>query len=134
MKNFEVSLEENVAERIEEAAERLGLSPEDFLRLSAEEKLAPLPYEQVRAQVSHGGHALVRLSFGTLPPPEHEVMWMRLLDIYRQQLAKHTCLFDNGEEMLGELDAGKRACPQSFGQLRKRLVMQFGHGRTGGKA
>ena len=45
MKNFEVSLEENVAERIEEAAERLGLSPEAFLRLSAEEKLARLDAE-----------------------------------------------------------------------------------------
>jgi 2-phosphoglycolate phosphatase len=73
-------------------------------QLRAEEKLAPLPFEQVRAQVSHGGHALVRLSFGTLPPAEHEVMWMRLLNIYRKQLAKHTALFDNGEEMLGEIE------------------------------
>jgi N-acetyl-D-muramate 6-phosphate phosphatase len=73
-------------------------------QLRAEEKLAPLPFEQVRCQVSHGGHALVRLSFGILPPAEHEVMWKRLLNIYRLQLATHTCLFDNGEEMLGELE------------------------------
>ena len=73
-------------------------------QLRAEEKLPPLPYEQVRCQVSHGGHALVRLSFGTLPPPEHEVMWMRLLNIYRQQLTKHTTLFEGGEEMLGEIE------------------------------
>ncbi len=52
-------------------------------QLRAEEKLAPLPYEQVRCQVSHGGHALVRLWFGELPPTEHEVMRMRLLNIYR---------------------------------------------------
>ena len=45
MKNFEVSLEENVAERLEQAAERLGLSPEAFLRLSAEEKLMRLDAE-----------------------------------------------------------------------------------------
>jgi antitoxin FitA len=45
MKNFEVSLEDNVAGRLEEAAERLGLSPEAFLRLSAEEKLARLDAE-----------------------------------------------------------------------------------------
>ena len=68
--------------------------------LRAEENLAPLPYEKVRCQVSHGGHALVRLSFGTLPPTEHEAMRMRLLDIYRKQLAKHTCLFEGGDEML----------------------------------
>ena len=45
MKNFELSIEENVAERIEQAAERLGLSPEAFLRLSAEEKIARLEAE-----------------------------------------------------------------------------------------
>ena len=73
-------------------------------RLRAEENLAPIPYETVRCQVSHGGHALVRLGFGTLPPDEHEVMRMRLLNIYRQQLARHTRLFSGGEEMLLELE------------------------------
>ena len=34
--------------------------------LRAEERLAALPYEKVRCQVSHGAHALVRLSFGEL--------------------------------------------------------------------
>jgi phosphoglycolate phosphatase len=72
--------------------------------LRAQETLPPLPYEKVRCQVSHGGHALVRLSFGTLPPAEHEAMWMRLLKLYRAQLARHTCLFEGGEEMLGELE------------------------------
>jgi phosphoglycolate phosphatase len=73
-------------------------------QLRAEEKLEPLPFETVRAQVSHGGHALVRLGFGALPPDEHEAMRMRLLNIYRQRLAKHTRLFEGGEEMLGELE------------------------------
>ena len=73
-------------------------------KLRAEEHLAPLAYEKVRCQVSHGAHALVRLSFGTLPPAEHEVMRTRLLDIYRKQLAKHTCLFEGGDEMLRDLE------------------------------
>lgn len=72
--------------------------------LRAEENLPPLLHEKVRCQVSHGGHALVRLSFGTLPPDEHEAMWMRLLTLYRGQLARHTCLFEGGDEMLGELE------------------------------
>jgi N-acetyl-D-muramate 6-phosphate phosphatase len=72
--------------------------------LRAEEKLEPLPYERVRCQVSHGGNALVRLSFGELSPTEHEVMRQRLLDIYRKQLAKHTRLFEGGDEMLRELE------------------------------
>ena len=72
--------------------------------LRAEEGLAALPYEKVRCQVSHGAHALVRLSFGELSTTEHELMRQRLLDIYRKQLAAHTCLFEGGEEMLADLE------------------------------
>jgi phosphoglycolate phosphatase len=72
--------------------------------LRAEEKLGALSYEAVRCQVSHGGHALVRLGFGELPAEEHEAMRTRLLNIYRKQLAKHTCLFEGGGEMLTELE------------------------------
>jgi len=72
--------------------------------LRAEERREALSFETVRCQVSHGGNALVRLGFGELPPDEHEVMRMRLLNIYRQQLAKHTCLFEGGDEMLTELE------------------------------
>jgi 2-phosphoglycolate phosphatase len=72
--------------------------------LRAEENLAPLPYEQVRCQVSHGGHALVRLGFGKLDPDAHEAMRMRLLTIYRRQLAKHTRLFEGGDEMLRDIE------------------------------
>jgi 2-phosphoglycolate phosphatase len=72
--------------------------------LRAQEGLAALSNETVRCQVSHGGHALVRLGFGVLPPEEHEVMRMRLLSIYRRQLAKHTQLFEGGDEMLTEIE------------------------------
>ena len=81
---------------------------QDFMealnRLRAEEQLAPLSYEAVRCQVSHGANALVRLSFGELPAAEHEAMRTRLLDIYRKQLAKHTCLFEGGDELLAALE------------------------------
>jgi phosphoglycolate phosphatase len=72
--------------------------------LRAQEGLGALSNEAVRCQVSHGGHALVRLGFGTLPPEEHEAMRMRLLAIYRRQLAKHTQLFEGGDEMLTEIE------------------------------
>src|SRR5215831_10966882 len=77
--------------------------------LRAEERLEPLPFEKIRCQVSHGGHALVRLGFGTLEPDAHEAMRMRLLTIYRRQLSKHTRLFEGGDEMLIELGLDKRA-------------------------
>jgi phosphoglycolate phosphatase len=73
-------------------------------RLRAEENLAPLLYEQVRCQVSHGANALVKLSFGELQAAEHERMRQRLLDIYRKELAAHTCLFEGGDEMLSDLE------------------------------
>lgn len=73
-------------------------------RLRAEEGLEALSNEAVRCQVSHGGHALVRLGFGVLPSDEHEAMRTRLLDIYRRQLAKHTQLFEGGDEMLTGLE------------------------------
>jgi 2-phosphoglycolate phosphatase len=72
--------------------------------LRAEENLAPLPYEKVRCQVSHGANALVKLSFGELSATEHELMRQRLLDIYRKQLARHTVLFEGGDEMLRDLE------------------------------
>jgi len=42
MKTLEVNLPEPTVDRLEEAANRLGLSAEDLLRLSVEEKLARL--------------------------------------------------------------------------------------------
>jgi phosphoglycolate phosphatase len=72
--------------------------------LRAEEGLLALSNEIVRCQVSHGGHALVRLGFGTLAAEAHEAMRMRLLNIYRRQLARHTQLFEGGGEMLTELE------------------------------
>ena len=72
--------------------------------LRAEERLEPLAFEIVRAQVSHGGHALVRLGFGKLEAAAHETMRMRLLNIYRQRLARHTRLFEGGDEMLDAIE------------------------------
>jgi 2-phosphoglycolate phosphatase len=77
---------------------------ESLNELRAEEKLAPLSFETVRAQVSHGGHALVRLGFGTLDADAHEAMRMRLLSIYRERLARHTRLFEGGDELLDALE------------------------------
>jgi antitoxin FitA len=42
MKTIEVSLPEPTAQRLEDAAERLGVTAEDLLRISVEEKLSRL--------------------------------------------------------------------------------------------
>jgi hypothetical protein len=42
MKTIEINLQEPTASRVEEAARRLGIAPEELLRISVEEKLARL--------------------------------------------------------------------------------------------
>ncbi|HEX3232536.1 MAG TPA: CopG family transcriptional regulator [Pyrinomonadaceae bacterium] len=42
MKTVEVELPEATASRLEDAAQKMGVSAEDFLRISVEEKLARL--------------------------------------------------------------------------------------------
>ena len=42
MTKVEISLSEQTASRLEEAAQKLGVTPEEFLRISLEEKLARL--------------------------------------------------------------------------------------------
>jgi hypothetical protein len=52
MKTLEVNLPEPTASRLEDAADRLGMSPEDLLRISLEEKLARLD-DSFRNAVEH---------------------------------------------------------------------------------
>lgn len=42
MKSLEVQIEEPTVDRLEAAAEKLGITPEELLRVSVEEKLASL--------------------------------------------------------------------------------------------
>ena len=50
MKSLEVQIEEPTVDRLEAAAEKLGITPEELLRLSVEEKLERLD-ESFRAAV-----------------------------------------------------------------------------------
>ena len=49
MKTLELHLPQHTADRLEEAAERVGVSPEELLLISLEEKLAQLDAEFRRA-------------------------------------------------------------------------------------
>jgi phosphoglycolate phosphatase len=64
-------------------------------RLRQLEGLAPLPYADIRPHVSHGSKALTRLGF-ELPPEsaEFEALRLRLLDLYREDVASRSRLFD----------------------------------------
>ncbi|MDO9371078.1 MAG: phosphoglycolate phosphatase [Gammaproteobacteria bacterium] len=70
-----------------------------------EQGRAPLPFETIRPVVSHGGTALIRLGFEIEPgTAAFETLRLRLLDIYRDHLARHTRLFPGIEELLGAIE------------------------------
>ena len=70
-----------------------------------EQGLAPLPFEQIRPVVSHGGIALIELGFGVSPgDKQFDELRQRLLQIYRDNIAVETRLFDGMAELLATLE------------------------------
>ena len=75
-------------------------------KVRAEEGLAPLPYETIRAEVSHGSVALTRLAFDMEQDhPEFERLRKRLLDIYVDNLCVETRLFPGMDKVLEQIEA-----------------------------
>ncbi|HKJ07815.1 MAG TPA: phosphoglycolate phosphatase [Gammaproteobacteria bacterium] len=64
-----------------------------------------LGFEDIRPVVSHGGIGLIRLGFGLEPehPPFAELR-QRLLELYRENLARNTRLFPGMDAVLDELE------------------------------
>jgi phosphoglycolate phosphatase len=73
--------------------------------LRAEAGLAPLPYEQLRAQVSHGSGAVLRAAFPGLDAARLEPMQDRYLALYRAQLSVATRPFAGFDVVLPALEA-----------------------------
>jgi phosphoglycolate phosphatase len=70
-----------------------------------EQGRTPLPFEQIRPVVSHGGIALIQLGFGLdRSDPGFEPLRQRLLAIYRDNLAVKTRLFAGMEKLLDEIE------------------------------
>lgn len=70
-----------------------------------EQNRMPLPFEAIRPVVSHGATALIRLGFQIEPnDATFEPLRLRLLDIYRKHLTRHTRLFPGIEELLGAIE------------------------------
>lgn len=74
-------------------------------RLLIEEQLDPLPFETIRDVVSNGGNAMVSLGFGTdAGTDRHQKLYLRLLDLYAQDLTSHTAPFPGINALLATLD------------------------------
>lgn len=70
-----------------------------------EQGLEAMPFEQIRPVVSHGGIALIRLGFQLEPQhPDFEALRERLLQIYVDNIATQTTLFDGMETVLAQLE------------------------------
>jgi len=72
--------------------------------LRQEESLPPLDYAPVRAQVSHGSLAVVRLGFPGAEAGEFERLRQRFLAIYATRLARETRLFPGFDVVLDALE------------------------------
>jgi 2-phosphoglycolate phosphatase len=65
-----------------------------------------LPFEAIRPVVSHGGIALIELGFGLEPAdPDFDRLRRRLLEIYRENLARRTRPFPGMSELLERIEA-----------------------------
>ena len=65
----------------------------------------PLPFETIRAVVSHGGAALIRLGFAITPDsPDFDAKRQQLLDYYERNLCRRTRLFDGMDEVLATIE------------------------------
>jgi len=70
-----------------------------------EQGRAPLPFETIRPEVSHGGIALIRLGFHIEPEhPDFDPLRQRLLKIYRDNIARETRLFPGMANLLNHIE------------------------------
>jgi phosphoglycolate phosphatase len=73
--------------------------------LLREQSRDELPFALLRAQVSHGSAAVLRLGFADVDEARFAALQSRLLSIYSQRIAECTLPFDGFEVTLGALDA-----------------------------
>ncbi|WP_438767331.1 HAD-IA family hydrolase [Kushneria sp. TE3] len=77
--------------------------------LRKEHGLSPLPLDDIRREVSHGGSALVTLALGLeKQAPGHDKARALLLDYYGKNVAAESCLFEGFEKVLDVYRKTKR--------------------------
>lgn len=70
-----------------------------------ENRRQPLPYEHIRPVVSHGGMALIKLGFRiNSSDPAFSKLRQRLLDVYRENISRHTRPFPGISELLEAIE------------------------------
>lgn len=103
--------------------------------LLQEQGQAALPLEAIRPVVSLGSIAMVRLAFNVdESSTEFDALKKRFLQIYRDNIARHTRLFEGMEQVLACLDSEQLAwgiVTNKPGWLTEPLIAELGlHERT----
>lgn len=71
--------------------------------------LAPVSLAELRPHVSKGSRAMLAIAFPQLQPLQREAMVAEFLEVYQQELGRHSRLFEGVDAMLSALeDAGTR--------------------------
>jgi len=65
--------------------------------------LVPLPFAQVRPEVSHGSSRLIQIGFPGVDAERFALLQRRFLEAYGARLAAETRLFEGMDRVLGEL-------------------------------
>jgi N-acetyl-D-muramate 6-phosphate phosphatase len=97
--------------------------------LREQHQLPPLDYPIIRAQVSNGTMAVLRLGFPHVEASQFEQLRPRFLQLYRDNLTRGTRLFDGFDEVLALLES--RHIPWGVvtnkpGWLAEPLLQQMG--------
>ncbi len=73
-------------------------------QLLIEQGKPELPLDTIRSVVSNGANAMVSLAFNTTrDDPEHNPLFLRLLDLYRLNIARHTRTFPGIDALLSSI-------------------------------
>lgn len=76
--------------------------------LLRQEGYSTLPYEDIRPVASHGSPALLSLGFGvSTKDPNYPPLQKRFLQLYQDNIARETALFEGMEEVLSTLKEAK---------------------------
>lgn len=71
----------------------------------AENQRSPLPFDDIRPVVSHGGVALIKLGFNIdSPDPAFAPLRQRLLDVYRENISRRTQPFPGISKLLDSIE------------------------------
>ena len=73
-------------------------------RMRAARGLAPMAMSQLRPHVSRGSRAMLEAGFPDHDPRQRDAMVAEFLDLYLQELGRHSVLFPGVEAMLEALD------------------------------